>query len=358
MIFSKTTSALFGSMLVILLIGICPAHAAPLDSLRTEEIDGKLFVIHQVDQGETLYAISRRYKVSIPNIISYNPSAKLGLEISVLLKIPLANPTIKIDTIGTTTHIVKAKETLFSIAQQYEVDISDIRTLNNLTTNELSIGQTLYIRPAIKSEKAPIVLDTTGKITHILQQGETFYSLSKKYDVSIEQLKTWNKLPGNDLSIGQLLVVGEVAVDQDAQDKEVVATEVPKDTVTSFIPKDAAIDTTATIASSQDLSDTTRTSKHGTNIHGFDEILETGIGELIPGSTENRKYLGLHHTAKIGTIMKVRNEMNDKIVFVRIIGRIPNTGDNKKVLLKISKAAYDSLGIIDPRFRIEVSYMP
>jgi len=329
----------------MLIIGVCPAYGSPLDSLRTEEIDGKLFIIHQVDQGETLYAISRRYKVSIPNIITYNPSAKLDLEIGILLSIPLAQPEMKIDTIGmgSISHIVKPKETLFSLARQYMVSVADIKTLNNLSSNEISIGQIIYIKPAIKSEVEHIELDTEGKITHALQKGETFYSLSKKYDVSLDQLKIWNKVSDNNLSIGQVLIVGEQMLDD----------EVKKDTaqVTAENPK------TTDKISSNDLSDTTQTSKRGTNIHGFDEIIETGIGELIPGSTENRKYLGLHHTAKIGTIMKVRNEMNDKIVFVRIIGRIPNTGDNKKVLLKISKAAYDSLGIIDPRFRVEVSYM-
>lgn len=343
MTFSKNTSAVCATLLLVLIIGVFPASGSGLDSLRTEEIDGKLFIIHQVDQAETLYAISRRYKVSIPNIIAYNPSAKLDLEIGSLLKIPLTKSTKNIGTQGTTLHIVKPKETLFSLARQYQVSVSDIKTLNNLSSNEISIGQTIYIKPAAKPKVEPIELDTTGKITHVLEQSETFYSLSKKYEVSINQLKIWNKLSDNTLSIGQLLIVG-------------VNNEVKKDTVQA-IAKDITIDKVPPAYTSDDLSDTTQTSKRGTNINGFDEIIETGIGELIPGSTENRKYLGLHHTASIGTIMKVRNEMNDKIVFVRIIGRIPNTGDNKKVLLKISKAAYDSLGIIDPRFRVEVSYM-
>jgi hypothetical protein len=50
--------------------------------------------------------------------------------------------------------------------------------------------------------------------------------------------------------------------------------------------------------------------------------------------------------------------MNDQTVFVRVVGPIPPTGDNGKLLLKISKKAYDRLGAVDSRFPVEVSYIP
>lgn len=339
---------LFGKTLfIILFIGAITSFAAPLDSLRTEQIDGKLFIIHQVDQGETLYAISRRYKVSVPDIVAHNPSAKLDLEIGILIQVPLPQSSKQIDKTGLTAHKVKSKETLFSLAKQYNATVTDIKSLNNLVNNELNIGQVLYIKPSpiLLQDTAPN--NTTNKVTHILQQGETLYSLSKKYEVRIDQLRNWNNLEENNLSIGQVMIVGETIAQEPAQ---VEIIPIKLDTI--------VIDSIKIAMVKPILTDTTQTSKQVVNVHGFEEIVESGIGEMIPGSTETRKYLGLHHTAKVGTIMKVRNEMNDKMVFVRIIGRIPNTGDNKKVLLKISKAAYDRLSIIDPRFRLEISYMP
>ncbi len=343
MTYSIRTDIFWKSLLLIFVLAATPSFGATLDSLRTEQIDGKLFIIHQVDQGETLYAISRRYKVSVPNIISHNPSAKLDLEVGAIIRVPLFKPTpIIIDTTGMKRHQVKPKETLFSLARLYEVSVADIKSWNKLTSNDLTIDQVIYIKTSSKPVKEVIQVDVSGKMTHVLQQGETLYSLSKKYTIDIDQIRTWNNLQDNTLSIGQLLIVG---------DKEEASSNAKENSVKIDTVRATSVAPTVPI-------DTISTTKRVENIHGFEEVIESGIGELIPGSTESRKYLGLHHTAKIGTIMKVRNEMNNKMVFVRIIGRIPNTGDNKKVLIKISKAAYDRLSIIDPRFRIEVSYMP
>lgn len=348
MTYKNYTAIIRRSLLPILFVGVSTVFGTPLDSLRTEQIDGKLFIIHQVDQGETLYALSRRYKTSIPNIISHNPSAKMDLKVGAMMKIPLSAPSA-IDGSEMISHQVKSKETLFSIAHLYEVKVGDIKSWNNLTTNELSIGQNIYVKSSVKPVISITKIDSNIYATHQLQKGETLYSLSKKYKTSVDQLRSWNNLQDNTLSIRQLLIVGKKAI---PTLNEVYNTKIGRDSISV----DSTTNVVPTEVGSQ--TDITQTSDRVKNIHGYEEIIETGIGELIPGSTETRKYLGFHRTAKIGTIMKVRNEMNNIMVYVRIIGRIPNTGDNKKVLLKISKAAYDRLGVIDPRFRVEVSYMP
>jgi len=52
----------------------------------------------------------------------------------------------------------------------------------------------------------------------------------------------------------------------------------------------------------------------------------------------------------------VRNEMNGREVFVRVIGQLPDTALTDKLIIRISKSAYDRLGAIDPRFRVEVTF--
>jgi hypothetical protein len=86
------------------------------------------------------------------------------------------------------------------------------------------------------------------------------------------------------------------------------------------------------------------------------ETIESGVAELIEGTESNRKYLALHRTAPIGTILKVKNEMNNREVFVRVMGKLPDTALTDKVIIRISKSAYDRLGAIDQRFRVEVTY--
>jgi hypothetical protein len=92
------------------------------------------------------------------------------------------------------------------------------------------------------------------------------------------------------------------------------------------------------------------------SVLGTDEVHELGLAELIEGTEGNRKYLALHRTAKTGSILKVRNELNNREVFVRVAGPLPNTGVNDKLVIKISKSAFDRLGGVDQKFRVEVTY--
>ena len=68
------------------------------------------------------------------------------------------------------------------------------------------------------------------------------------------------------------------------------------------------------------------------------------------------KYLALHRHLPIGTNIEVKNLMNGQLVHVKVVGKLPNTGLNKKLIVRLSKAAYDQLGILDSKARVEVSY--
>ncbi len=95
------------------------------------------------------------------------------------------------------THTVKQGETLFSIAREYDVDVQKIQTWNNLGGNELSVGQTLLIKEPSS--------DTA--ITHTVQSQETLFSISKQYNVSIAEIQNWNDLSNNNLEEGQDLTI-------------------------------------------------------------------------------------------------------------------------------------------------------
>ena len=96
------------------------------------------------------------------------------------------------------THTVQKGETLFSIARQYDVTVEDLRQWNDLEGNELKIGQELVVTGA---DSAPVV--------HTVKTQETLYSISKKYGVSIAELKNWNNLSNNTLDVGQQLNIYE-----------------------------------------------------------------------------------------------------------------------------------------------------
>jgi LysM repeat protein len=342
------------------------------DSLRLETINGKAFIIHQVGDHETLYGLSKRYGTPIASIKEYNPTVDAGLEIGQILKIPYI-PKSTVVTKDGIVHKVAPKETLYSISKLYNVSPDDVKGWNNLKDGGLSVGQELIIRKKTAINAAvnnPGVVSDADK--HTVEPKETLYSIARKYGVSVQQLKDWNSIQGNDVKMGDVLIVKNTGTKisevkpMTSESKPVVVTE-NKPTVTETKPpivetkpvsdnKQVALDNKNTTADVKPgiPKETPIIISEGTR--GSDEVKEGGLAELIEGTEGNRKYLALHRTAKTGTIMKVRNELNNREVFVRVIGTIPDTGVNDKIVIKISKSAYDRLGAIDPKFRAEVTY--
>jgi LysM repeat protein len=304
------------------------------DSIGIEKIAGKIYVLHEVEEKETLYSISKRYKVSIDDIVGANPAAEFGLDIGVILKVPVTSGLT--DDKGRITHEVLPGQTLYSISRQYNVAPEDIKKWNRISTNLLDIGQKLVIVPPEK----PMEEDTSenvsgeGYVYHQVAEGETLYSLARQYDVPLETLREWNDLNVNDIAIGDSLIVEKAITKDGSSNKD------PDETAASGV-----IYAESGLPMARE------------NIN-FDEVVERGLAEVIEGSSSNSKYLALHRTAETGTIMRVRNEMNGQEVFVRIIGKLPDTGANRNILLKISRAAYEQLGAIDARFRVTISFIP
>lgn len=318
--------------------------AAPMDSLRLETQNGQKFIIHQIDEKETLYAISRRYGVPITSILEHNPTADGGLSVGNQLKIPYT-PKVRTQTSNGLLHRVAPKETMYSIAKLYNVSIEDIKSWNNLKDNALNTGQDILIKKknTLNETKAPAMQSVSA--THTVAAKETLYSLARQYNITVQQLKEWNGIQGDDLKLGQVLFI-----------------TAPMNTNTSSVAEVKTEPKQNTVITSSNTQTTTPTPIKETTIKisekvtGTDEVREAGIAELIEGTEGNRKYLALHRTAKTGSILKIRNELNNREVFVRVVGPLPNTGVNDKIVIKISKSAYDRLGAIDPKFRVEVTY--
>jgi LysM repeat protein len=328
--------------------------STPVDSLRMETIAGKQFIIHQIDEKETLYAISRRYGVPITSILEHNPTADGGLSVGQLLKVPYvpkSKPAIVAG--GDKIHKVAAKETLFSISRLYDVSVDEIKAWNNLKDNALSLGQELVIKKKSSALSANATLPTQQSLKgiHTVAAKETLYSIARQYNLTVQQVREWNSLTADEVKIGQTLFVTQPMYqkpDVKTQPEVVVKPEVKETPAVTIVKPEAK--------AQPEIKETTTTIRISENVAGTDEVKEGGLAELIEGTDGNRKYLALHRTAKVGTILKVRNELNNREVFVRVAGSLPDIGANSNVVLKISKSAYDRLGAIDPRFRVEVTY--
>lgn len=98
-------------------------------------------------------------------------------------------------------HTVQQGETLFSISRKYDVSVDDLLLWNQLSSNQVSVGQTLKLELPETDESED------NRQTHIVEAGETLYSISRTYKVSIAEIQQWNSIDGTNLETGQQLVL-------------------------------------------------------------------------------------------------------------------------------------------------------
>jgi membrane-bound lytic murein transglycosylase D len=105
---------------------------------------------------------------------------------------------------GTIIHVVATGETLYSISVKYKISIEELKTNNHLKSEQLYVGQKLSI---VKSNNSILPEVTEKQIKHTVVQGETLFAISRKYGVTVEDIKKWNKLQTNSLILGQILTI-------------------------------------------------------------------------------------------------------------------------------------------------------
>lgn len=108
---------------------------------------------------------------------------------------------------GSGYYVVKKGDTLWSIARSFGLTVNELKEINNLTSNNLTVGQTLLVKENMTD--VPPVEDVSGFEYYTVQKGDTLYSIAKKYNISVDKLKEINNLKTNTLSIGQKLIIGE-----------------------------------------------------------------------------------------------------------------------------------------------------
>lgn len=149
-----------------------------------------------VKKGDSLYSIANKYNTTVDELKRINNLTSNILSIGQVLKLPSDKVSDIEKEENTISYTVQKGDSLYSIARKYDTTIDRIKKLNNLTTNLLSIGQVLLIPT-----------DTNLETTYTVQKGDSLYSIAKKYDTTVDRLKQLNNLSSNLLSIGQILIV-------------------------------------------------------------------------------------------------------------------------------------------------------
>ncbi len=146
---------------------------------------------YTVKSGDTLWGIARKYNMSVNNLKSLNNLSSNNLSIGQKLIVSKASSN---------DYTVVAGDTLWGIARKFNVSVDDLKSLNNLTSNSLSIGMVLKIPPYSnkKNEETNV---------YVVKSGDSLWSIARKFNSTVDEIKRLNSLQSNILSIGQRLVV-------------------------------------------------------------------------------------------------------------------------------------------------------
>ena len=148
---------------------------------------------YTVNKGDTLYSIAKRYGTSVSSLKEINNLSSNNLSVGQKLKI--ANNTSN-DTNTLNTYVVKAGDNLYKIARENNVSVSEIKSLNNLDSDILSIGQKLKIPSG-----------NSVDVIYTIKAGDNLYAIARDYNTTVDAIKKRNNLTSNMLSIGQKLII-------------------------------------------------------------------------------------------------------------------------------------------------------
>jgi len=209
-------------------------------------------------------------------------------------------------------HKVEKGQGLFAVSKRYGVSVDDVKLVNN-NVETLALDQVILVPiPKVNIEEK--------KFTHKVEKGETLYKIAKLYNVSVENLKKWNNLSDESIREGMEIQIVQLVkyVDVEPQPNQV--------------------------------------KKDNTKTQDAKSVTEEGIATWIEDpNIDSRKALALHKKAPVGTIIMVTNLMNDKQIYVKVVGNLPKN-EHSNEIIKLSKFAAKQLKLRDQLTRVRLSY--
>ena len=315
-----------------------------------------------------------------------------------------------------TMHVVKFGETLTKIAKKYDVSTTEVLQINpSLTANNIKPEQIIRIPNKnkskishsetsknvvpvkVKEEEKPAVSSSSDK-THIVEQSQTLYAISKMYNVSIEDLQKWNGLSDYNIKIGSVLIVGKNAskptptiskvqktdwksiptVDADSKVKPIVVNtkepeiktkpteskrKEPEPIVKEPVATDETIDSGNSIekpdiqaSDNSTQKELLRIYKQQTASKKTNQIKGTGAPMTTTLGAMETAYFAMHKTLPIGTVLKIKNLVNSKVVYAKIIGKLPDTDENKHVIVRYSLGIKKDLQLQNGKCYVQIEY--
>ena len=179
-------------------------------------IDGKEYYVHIVKKGQTLYSISKAYNVSQKEIAEENPDVLMGLKTGQVLKIPYTPVKEDVDLIKSDDyvyHILKEGQTLYYLSKKYGVSIENLLKANpELEYSNMQINQVIKIPKSEMGTYDTVQPDHQKKyFFYRVEKGETLYSLAKRFDVTVQDIRNINEdLRWQEPRAGQIIKIPRI----------------------------------------------------------------------------------------------------------------------------------------------------
>lgn len=310
---------------IILFFAICmsmTALAHKTDSVGTKVQNGKVYIIHEVAAGDGLYSISKKYGVSLKEIVAENPGS----------------------------------DEVIKVGQRILIPTSQKPVLQDKVVNDFFEGNVLPNGKYDKTTPATTVKVSTFAKYHKVMPGETLYAISKKYNTSVEMIKTLNALEGNELSEGQRLLVQDGTAKTETVDK---VTEVETDY--TEMKKEMAVQKYDNLGYDTQVEEKKSVSNSGYVIrveklveYNIEKVEEEGNALVGAASVPNDKNFALHFNAPIGTVIMVTNPENKNTVFVKVTGNFAKK-ETSADIIKLSESSAKQIGLTN-KSKVLLSY--
>ncbi|MDB5146517.1 MAG: LysM repeat-containing protein [Mucilaginibacter sp.] len=292
------------------------------DSVGIENHDGKKVILHKLDPKDNYYSIGRRYNVRPGDIIKFNNNAPL--KIGDIIKVPTDRSFLEI--------------TKPAVVQQNKPAI-----VQPGKPGQTPLVVTQQQPPVQQQQQQPATNNQSPANSAIVTQdykvsaGETLYSIAKRFSSTVEDITKLNGLTGTTVTPGQIIKVQSGTAD---------ATPPPVNPV-------AKRDSTTYVSASDSIAER----KFNANRYGLYEKDEKGVATWIDdASLDPNKKLVLHRTAPIGTVIKITNPMTNRTTFAKVVGHITDNESTKDVILVMTKNVAESIGGLDKRIHVNISY--